>query len=77
MKKKIDGKTIIISLLHLLGLFLLVFIGHITVKSFTLSAIILVLAYILSRFWYGKGANIYGVIIAILLVATYMFSFVV
>jgi len=76
MKKKIDGKTIPISFLHLLGLFLLAFIGH-TVKGFTLSAIILVLAYILSRFWYGKAADIYGVIIAILLVVVYVFSFAV
>jgi len=77
MKKKNDIKKIILSLLFYPGLFLLVFFGHISIKGFVTSAIPLILVYILSWVWYGKAANIYGIIILIILSAVFISCYVI
>jgi len=76
--KKLDIKRITLSLLYYPGLFLLVLLGHISVEGFVLSAIPLVLAYVLAMIWYGKKrANIYGIVMLIVLGIVFLLSFIV
>ena len=78
MKKKLDIKRIILTILYCSGTILLLFWGVVSVRGFVFSVIPFVLVYILSLFWYGKKrANTYGIVFLLLLSTCFIIGFII